>query len=502
MKRAGAAATGASPVETVIDSGAAEPATTPTAARIGRDERRRALAIAVPEGVLAQWHTSLTGLGMGGNAFTYAFALLLGASNAALGVLGALPQLAMTSQIASAWALQHLERRKGVVVVGATLGRLLFLAIAFLPFALEPGTALVTFLVLWGVANVSVSVAGNAWTSWMSDVIPRGLRGRYMSRRNALAGIAGMTLFLGAGIALDAYAGAAPGASAAADARRLAGFAVAFAFASVGAIGSAWLLLRQPEPVRSAPAASAAPGATSPLALARLPLADPAFRRLTLFFACFSFVNGIGNPFWTPYMLEDLGAGYAFVTRVNVVGGLAGMILLPLWGRAVDRFGGKPIIALAVCGTALHPTYYLASAPGFLLPLYLDGISTGILWGGFNTAMFTLLLGSAPPRGREMYYAVLLAAAGSAMAASSVIAGQVVGLVPPVTAFGRTLTGREVLFASVVFLRLSCLPLALRIAEPRARDVRYVVQSVYQLFRGRLTPGGPLAAPSRPRGRF
>lgn len=463
-----------------------------------RSDRRRALKVSVAEGLVAQLHASLTGLGMGGNAFTYAYALLLGASNTALGFVAALPQLGTASQLLSAYALQRLPRRKGLVIAGATAGRLLFLAIPVLPFVLARGPALALFLVLWGLGNVLASVAGNAWTSWMSDVIPRSMRGRYMSWRNTLAGLGGMVVFLTAGILLDARAGAPPGASPEADARRLAGFGIVFATACAAALLSAFMLAVQPEPPRRAPAGDGAPGTPlAPLALIRLPFADPAFRRLLLFFAVFSAVNGIGNPFWTPYTVEDLGGDYSFLTTLNVVGGLAGLLALRLWGRAIDRFGSRPIIAVAVLFTALHPLYYFASARGFLAPLFIDAVSSGVFWGGFNLAVFSLLLGLAPERGREMYYAVFAATAGLAMAASSVVAGAVAEAVEPVAAFGRTFNGREVLFASVCALRLACLPLVLRLAEPRARDVRFVVQSVFQLFRGRLTPGGPLAASGR-----
>lgn len=467
-----------------------EPAPFPTS------ERRKSLKISLAEGLVAQLHASLTGLGMGGNAFTYAYALLLGASNTALGFVAALPQLGTASQLLSAYALQRAPRRKGLVIAGATAGRLVFLAIPVLPFVLDRGTALALFLVLWGLGNVLVSIAGNAWTSWMSDVIPRAMRARYMSWRNTLAGLGGMVVFLTAGVLLDARAGAPPGASREADARRLAGFAMVFATACVAALVSAWMLGVQPEPPPRRREDGVAP--LGALALVRLPFSDPAFRRLLLFFAGVSAVNGIGNPFWTPYTVEDLGGDYSFVTALNVVGGLAGLLALRLWGRAIDRFGSRPVIAVAVLFTAAHPLYYFASERGFLHPLYVDAVSSGVFWGGFNLAVFSLLLGLAPARGREMYYAVFAATAGLAMATSSVVAGALAGAIEPFVAFGRPWNGREVLFASVCCLRLACLPLVLRLEEPRARDVRFVVQSVFQLFRGRLTPGGPLAAPAAP----
>ena len=107
---------------------------------------------------------------------------------------------------------------------------------------------------------------------------------------------------------------------------------------------------------------------------------------------------GLGNPFFVPFVLQDLGRSYSLLTVLGAAGGVAGLLTLPLWGRALDRFGAKPCLALVATVTAMHPVLYLLSSPGFVAPIYLDYISSGIMWGGWNLAVFDLLLTMSPNR--------------------------------------------------------------------------------------------------------
>src|SRR5438552_16453209 len=80
-------------------------------------ERRRALEISTLEGMFATAHSALSGNGVGGNVFSNAYALLLGASNAWMGILSALPNIATTGQAVAAYALQHVKSRRRFVIV-------------------------------------------------------------------------------------------------------------------------------------------------------------------------------------------------------------------------------------------------------------------------------------------------------------------------------------------------------------------------------------------------
>jgi MFS family permease len=434
--------------------------------RLARGERRGALRHSVWEGVFASAHAALSGNGAGGNVFTIGFALLLGAKDPALGVLVALPQIATVVQALAAYAARRVERRRPVVVLACSLSRATILLWPLLPLVFARRSALAVFLALWAFSSLAGSWANNAWMSWMADLVPRAVRGRYFSIRNNLSNLASLVISVGAASALDAFAGAAPGLDAAADARRLRGFALVFALAVVAGAISTWLLTRQFEPARHA----ARGGEARFRDFVLRPLRDPSFRPLVLFYAFFWAVNGLPSPFWTPFMLEDLHLSYKIVTALALLNGIMGLLTLPLWGRFADRFGAKPVMAIVVIATATHPIYYILATPAFPLPVLFDAISSGIMWGGFNLAIFNLVLESAPRgAGREMYYAAFNGAGGLAMAATAALAGGLVGSLPHVALFGHALLPRQVVFAATTVLRVLALVLLARVREPRGR---------------------------------
>jgi MFS family permease len=444
-----------------VSTGAVSSGTRP---RLGRGERRLTLRHSVVEGMFAAAHAALSGNGAGGNVFTVGFALLLGASDPELGLLVALPQVATVFQAITAYALRRAAARRPLVVAACVVSRGSVALWPLLPVVCG-GSALHVFLGLWAVASIAGSYGNNAWMSWMADLVPRAIRGRYFSIRNNLCNLVSLLLSVGAGVALDRYAGLAPHLDPAADARRFQGFAVVFGLAVLAGGVSTWLLRRQLEPERP-PAPALVPFREFILG----PVRDAGFRRLLLFYAFFWAVNGLANPFWTPFILEDLGRSYSLVTALGLLGGAMSFLALPVWGRLADRFGAKPVIAAAVLVSATHPLYYLLARPDFWYPLVCDAVSSGIVWGGFNLALFNLVLAAAPRGpGREIYYAAFNGAGGLAMATTSIAAGAVMSAVPAVTVFGHALLPRQVIFASVSVLRLAALALLAGVHEPGRR---------------------------------
>lgn len=434
--------------------------------RLAPGERRGALRHSVVEGVFAAAHAALSGNGAGGNVFTIGFALLLGARDPELGLLVALPQIATVAQALAAYVLSRVERRRPVVVLACALGRGSVALWPLLPIFFGKPSALRIFLGLWALANICGSYGNNAWMSWMADLVPRAVRGRYFSARNNVSNLCGLALSVGAGVALDLFAGAAPGLDGAADARRLKGFALIFAAAVVAGAISTWLLERQFEPPRP-PRRPDVPFKDFVLG----PIRDGAFRPLVLFYAFLWAVNGLAAPFWTPFMIEDLHLSYRFVTTLGLINGVAGLLTLPFWGRFSDRFGAKATMAVTVLVAATHPIYYLFMTPDWPWLLFCDAVSAGIVWGGFNLAIFNILLAAAPRgTGREMYYAAFNAAGGLAMAVTSVLIGGAVAWLPHVAPFGHPLLPRQLVFAATCVLRIASLALLARVREPRVES--------------------------------
>lgn len=456
------------------------------AAPISSLERRRGLRVSIVEGISAQAHSALTGLGVNGNAITCGFVLLLGGGDLALAAAAAIPPLAAALQLLSAALAPSLTARKGWVVATSTLARVLWLPCALLPLV-APDLGLAAFLLLWALSCGLLSFSGNLWVSWMADLVPERVRSRYFSLRSVACTATGLVVGLGAGLALDRWFGGVPreaveGAvlASADDRLRWTGFAVLFGLACVCGLLCGLLLRAQPEPAK-------APRTDRPRGLRGVLLdpfreaaRTPGLRGLLLFVAFFGFTNGFAAPFWTPYQLQQLRMDYATVNGTLVMlAGVAMIATLPGWGRLAGRIGNRNAAALAALLICTHPLYYLIATPERLWPIYVDAASSGISWGGYNLATFNLALGLSRGPGRERLFAVYAAVAGISQAISSLASGWLLGRgLLPMAALGPALglDPRQGVFLVTAITRVLALGLLLLVVpEPRGVGLKAAV---------------------------
>ncbi|MFY7953383.1 MAG: MFS transporter, partial [Armatimonadaceae bacterium] len=252
-----------------------------------------------------------------------------------------------------------------------------------------------------GISSACLTVTVPAWTSWMSDLVPSESRGRYFGHRNTLAGLATMLVPLPAGWLLDRYAGS----------QDRGGFPVLFGLACVFAVGAFVLILRQPEPPSTHNAQS------TQLSAALLPVQDPVFRKF-LAFACLLVAGqGIGGPFFLTWQLEPGALALPYL-GVQILGGVAsGASLLanPYWGHVTDKFGARPVLALACLVVAIAPILWVLTDPGktWNIPFILIlSITSGIGWSAIGLAQFHLLIGLSKPELRSGYVGFFSAATG------------------------------------------------------------------------------------------
>src|SRR5690349_13825847 len=149
---------------------------------------QRGLRLSIVEGALSNIHVSVTT-----SAFLTGFALLLGAGDFELGVIGALPFVGQLFQFVGAYLEERLGQRRLLVAFTAGMSRSLWALIALLPFLGGlAGARLPIFLLVLAISQALVGIAGNAWTSWMSDLVPPRQRGRYFGFRNTVASVTAM----------------------------------------------------------------------------------------------------------------------------------------------------------------------------------------------------------------------------------------------------------------------------------------------------------------------
>jgi MFS family permease len=307
-------------------------------------------------------------------------------------------------------------------------------------------------------------LGNNAWVSWMAELVPRRIRGRYFGKRTALCTIAGALASAGAGLLID---WARP--------RGLAGVALAVLqlCAALSGIATTLLMLRQHDPVH------AAERPWPRIADALAPFRDPSVRGLLRYVVAWNMAVGVAGSFFALFMLRNLRMGFALVALQGAGVAAARVLAAPLWGRLIDRLGARPVLIACAFGVSAVPLVWLFPTPTFLWPLLVDAVVAGSLWGGHNLAMFVLPLTATPRRGRPSYIAAIATSGGIAFSVATAGAGALAQRLPErLTVGGHAFHGLQVLFVGSAVLRFAAACLATRIHEPAAAGVGALITEV------------------------
>ena len=123
------------------------------------------------------------------------FALALGASNRQIGFLTSTMALGSLAQLFGSYLIQRTGHRRRLFVTSLLISRSLWLLIILVPLVIPEELAgwriPMVFAVLLA-SNVLHALGANAWMSWMGDLIPQDVRGRFFGTRQAVAAATGM----------------------------------------------------------------------------------------------------------------------------------------------------------------------------------------------------------------------------------------------------------------------------------------------------------------------
>jgi MFS family permease len=368
-----------------------------------QEETNQGLRLVIGDGLCAEVMTTLTS-----GAFLVAMAILLGANNFEIGLFSSLPLLTNVAQLASVWLVQRFNSRKLVTVAATVLARIPLLVIGVLPLVL--GSTNVTILMLFLFFNYLFgSIAGPAWNSWMKDLIPEEQLGGYFARRGSYTQMLNVALSIAAAITVDHIKSAYPQ-------YELITYAVMFLVAGVVGLYGAVLLSKVKEP----PSLLTKENIFSIL---KRPLRDLNFKRLLIFNCAWVFALNIATPFFTVFMLQTMRLSLLVITGLMVLGQLAGIFSIRLWGIFTDRYSNKTIIAVLAplylcCIVAWCFVGNYSHLWANLLLLAFIHIVSGVATSGINLSLTNIGLKLAPKNDAIVYLSAknIFAAAFSAIA--------------------------------------------------------------------------------------
>lgn len=321
-----------------------------------------------------------------GEIYLAPYAIHLGASDFLVGLLGTLPLFAgALAQLATPSLLAIFGNRKSLVLTGVLLQALCYLPILGAGrISKTPALFLILWVTLYWVFHLSVNPA---WQSWMGDLVPAPIRGRYFSDRSRWMQLASLSSIVVAGIFLGKGK-----------------YVFLFVVALLARLVSWSFLQRQEEPPHRSPAVLQF---TFWQFVKKMRFNN--YGIFVIYSSLLSFSVHLGGPFFSPYLLRTLHFTAIDFMCTQAIFIASKSLFLPVWGHYSDRYGARKLLSL--CG------YLVPYLPlGWLLirdPLssILVQLIAGFFWAGYELCSFNFILDCTTPERRTRcaaYYQVLV----------------------------------------------------------------------------------------------
>lgn len=403
-------------------------------------------------------------------AYATGYALHLGASTAMIGLLGAAPSIGLALQFFAPLWTERLKRRKPFCLGTFGVAWSFWLLIALIPWFVPVSGRAWAMIGLVLLSGMTLAMVSPLSMSWVSDLVPLSVRGRFFGRQSSQMGLVGLAASLAAGWYMDLPQFQGP--------LKQAGFtslflvAVLFCYLSLGV----WWLVPEPEARREATKERLDPS------LLLLPFKHRDFRDLTMFVAIRTTAVMMAAPFFAVYMIENLEIDYKRIAAFSITVSIASMIANPMWGYLADKFGYKPILRITSFGIALNPLPWAFATKGnYLWLLPLAQAWAGTMGAGLIQSQLNLMLKTAPKEHQSVYIGCYQSVANLASALGSMLGGLLakwfatfgvmsLGLLP--------ITDLQLLFLVSCLLRMSGLAFLTRVKEADSTSAMDVIRQV------------------------
>ncbi len=349
-----------------------------------------------------------------GGVFLTAFALTLGASELLIGIIAAMPFVMKLSQLYLSWRIEKLGHWRASAFRGAIASRAALLVAGFVPLAIAgvagAGPAAYVLTAFIAAFSLGATIYELGYLTWMAELIPESRRGEFWGRRGRLTGITALIMGVLAAAVLQRLQ---------ADAGDATPFGWLFAAGALIGFGGLLFLRRIPDSRRQQTRQEEPRVAAVLLA----PTRDRNYRPLLLFVAWWGFAGGLIAPFFTVYMLKDLGLSILQVTLLTTITGATMSLVQLHWGRLGDRFGAKTVLRTGTYLVTLVPALWLLVRPERAWLIIVIQLLSGLGWGAYHLSLNNLILKIAPAPRRASYLATFGAVNGSAESIAPIAGG-------------------------------------------------------------------------------
>ena len=342
-----------------------------------------------------------------GTPFT-GLAVALGADDMFYSLLFAIPLSTCFLQFFASWLLEKTHKRKTIFIIAGLFQRILWIPVALVPLFVPMNSP---SLRLWAVITlITLSSLGGAFMnvsffSWLGDVVPLKMRGRYLGLRSSIATILGLISAFAASFVLDHMPG-------------LTGYTLVFGVGAIFGLADIVLFLWiNDPPMQRHPQVSY-------IKSFLLVVKDKEFLLYLLFWTAWVFSWNLSGPFFNKYCLDKLHLSLSVTTLAGqVASGIMTFVFIQWWGRKLDHRGHRwVLLRCGIVGSVVSLVWLFAS-PGQFWPLLIFALVNGMFTCGVDITSMHMLVTVTPQQNRSIYIALYMVITSLAGASLGYLAG-------------------------------------------------------------------------------
>lgn len=339
-----------------------------------------------------------------GESYISAFAVkVLNANAIQIGLLSSLPLLlGYLSDLFSINVIDKVKERKKIVLGGMLINALSFIPI-FLSFFVKGYEIpfLIFFVTIYFVSAIFIMPA---WISIMGDIIHDRIKGRFFGERNKITTFVSFVALVVGGVLLQNISGIS----------MIYAFGAIFFLAMISKLIGFYYFSKIYEPVYVSQEFSKF-GFIDFLKHLR----STNFGIFVIYMFFFTIAYRVAAPFFVVYMFRDLNFSFMDFTLITASSVIATILSMPVWGKYVDQYGNKKIIAVTAFLIPLIPVLWMISEN--FVYLFIIELFSGFVWAGFNLATFNFVFDATSSEKRARAYSYYNVLVGIAIFIGSMI---------------------------------------------------------------------------------
>ncbi|MDK2839788.1 MAG: hypothetical protein PWQ83_1354 [Thermosipho sp. (in: thermotogales)] len=333
-------------------------------------------SLLIVEGIFSNFYFILTQ----GVVFT-SIALFFNFNEVLLGITAAFPMVFQLLQIVTPSIIEKFKRRKRLLMLFNSFKLLWFVVVISIMLGKKsPMILIITF----AVSQAFTSLAGNTWSSLVSDIIPSEKRGRYFGIRSVLISFSTLLIFYLFSYIID-------------NVPEPYNYIYVISITLIGTILGLISLI----PVDDPPLKTL--GTISEL---KEVFSEKNFLKLSFANMYWNFILLLTAPFFSYHQLKNLHIPMTYISYATIVMTLISMLFYFIWGKMSDKLGNKTVMISGILIVSFTPfIWILMNEKYWPFAMGLDAVISGIGWAAINLSLLILPM-EAAKRISPMYFAV------------------------------------------------------------------------------------------------